>query len=305
MLTRKNFVRNLVTTTAVAGMMFASPVVSNAMGDENLSNGSKSADVVELQDVLTAKGYFDYHKSTGYFGSITTEAVKSFQKDHGLRVDGIVGPNTFDALEDVNNGQALQTMVEGDRGHQVVTLQEKLGNYYNFTVDGIFGPITAQAVKAFQQDNGLSVDGIAGQNTWAALNGKETKNVTVSAEPKAKTVSTTTNSTSTEKQTVSRSSAESGKEFNVEATAYTANCTGCSGITATGINLKSNPDAKVIAVDPDVIPLGSKVYVEGYGYAIAGDTGGAINGNRIDIFIPNKQDALDFGRRTVKVKVLN
>ena len=62
------------------------------------------------------------------------------------------------------------------------------------------------------------------------------------------------------------------------ATAYTAYCNGCSGITTTGINLRANPNLKVIAVDPSVIPLGSKVWVEGYGYAVAGDTGGAIKG---------------------------
>ena len=81
----------------------------------------------------------------------------------------------------------------------------------------------------------------------------------------------------------SSSSASSGaKEFYVTATAYTPNCSGCSGISATGINLHSSSDLKLIAVDPSVIPLGSKVWVEGYGYAIAGDTGGAIKGNKID-----------------------
>lgn len=96
-----------------------------------------------------------------------------------------------------------------------------------------------------------------------------------------------------------------GKEFYVSATAYTASCTGCSGITATGINLKTNPGLKVIAVDPSVIPLGSKVWVEGYGNAIAGDTGGAIKGNKIDLFMANKSDALSFGRKQVKVRILN
>ncbi|EIM05859.1 hypothetical protein A1A1_13952 [Planococcus antarcticus DSM 14505] len=96
-----------------------------------------------------------------------------------------------------------------------------------------------------------------------------------------------------------------GKEFYVSATAYTASCAGCSGITATGINLHSNPGLKVIAVDPNVIPLGSKVWVEGYGNAIAGDTGGAIKGNKIDLFMANKSDALSFGRKQVKVRILN
>lgn len=97
----------------------------------------------------------------------------------------------------------------------------------------------------------------------------------------------------------------SSKELIVEATAYTATCEGCSGITATGIDLNANPNQKVISVDPSVIPLGSKVYVEGYGEAIAGDTGGAIKGNKIDVFIPSKQDAINFGVKKLKVTILN
>jgi 3D (Asp-Asp-Asp) domain-containing protein len=68
--------------------------------------------------------------------------------------------------------------------------------------------------------------------------------------------------------------------------------------------LLKNPTMKVIAVDPKVIPLGTRVYVEGYGYAIAGDTGGAIKGNKIDVFITTKEEALKWGRRTVKIKIL-
>ncbi|MGE7906665.1 LysM peptidoglycan-binding domain-containing protein [Peribacillus sp. NPDC094092] len=103
----------------------------------------------------------------------------------------------------------------------------------------------------------------------------------------------------------SQDQAKSGKEITVSATAYTADCQGCSGTTATGVNLKANPDAKVIAVDPSVIPLGSKVYVEGYGYATAADTGSAIKGNRVDIFVPNEQDAVNWGVKNVKVQILN
>lgn len=114
-----------------------------------------------------------------------------------------------------------------------------------------------------------------------------------------------------EKQTVSAPpanqtpTAASGKEMTVTATAYTAYCAGCSGTTYTGIDLRSNPNQKVIAVDPNVIPLGSRVWVEGYGEAIAGDIGGAIKGNIIDVFLENKQDAYNWGRRTVKIKILN
>lgn len=95
------------------------------------------------------------------------------------------------------------------------------------------------------------------------------------------------------------------KELTVTATAYTADCDGCSGVTATGKDLKADPDAKVIAVDPSVIPLGTKVFVEGYGEAVASDTGGAIKGNKIDVFVPNKGDAVNWGSKQVKVKILN
>ncbi|HJH11136.1 MAG TPA: LysM peptidoglycan-binding domain-containing protein [Metalysinibacillus jejuensis] len=97
---------------------------------------------------------------------------------------------------------------------------------------------------------------------------------------------------------------EVARTLRVSATAYTAYCYGCSGITATGINLRANPNLKVIAVDPRVIPLGSRVWVEGYGEAIAGDTGGAIKGNRIDVFINNTNRAYAWGRKMVTIKVL-
>jgi len=99
--------------------------------------------------------------------------------------------------------------------------------------------------------------------------------------------------------------ASDGKEMLVTATAYTAYCTGCSGTTAYGIDLRSNPNQKVIAVDPKLIPLGTKVWVEGYGEAIAGDIGGAIKGNKIDVFIPSYNNAMEWGVKKVKLKVLN
>ena len=101
------------------------------------------------------------------------------------------------------------------------------------------------------------------------------------------------------------SSSQTGKEMTMTATAYTAYCEGCSGITYTGIDLRSNPNQKVIAVDPRIIPLGSRVWVEGYGEAIAGDIGGAIKGNIIDVFIQHRDDALNWGRRTVKIRILD
>src|SRR5699024_2450877 len=95
-----------------------------------------------------------------------------------------------------------------------------------------------------------------------------------------------------------------GETISAEATAYTASCDGCSGTTATGVDLNENSDEKVIAVDPDVIPLGSKVHVEGYGTATAADTGGDINGDRVDLFMADEGDANNFGRQNVEVTIV-
>lgn len=102
-----------------------------------------------------------------------------------------------------------------------------------------------------------------------------------------------------------KSSKQVKSEFTMKSTAYTAYCNGCIGITKTGIDLRKNPNQKVIAVDPKVIPLGTKVFVEGYGYAVAGDIGSAIKGNTIDVFFPTRREALEWGRKEVKVQVLD
>src|SRR5699024_12831738 len=89
------------------------------------------------------------------------------------------------------------------------------------------------------------------------------------------------------KQSPSNVSSKSGGQTKtMQATAYTAKCDrGCTGITATGQNLNANPNKKVIAVDPYVILLGSRVYDEGFGVAIAGNTVGDMNRNRINLHL--------------------
>ncbi|MGX7116677.1 3D domain-containing protein [Enterococcus termitis] len=92
-----------------------------------------------------------------------------------------------------------------------------------------------------------------------------------------------------------------GQVLYVQSTAYSWREAGSGYITATGIDLRSN--SNVIAVDPSVIPLGSFVEVEGYGFAVAGDTGGAINGNIIDVHFPTVDQCISWGRRN-NVKVV-
>lgn len=106
-----------------------------------------------------------------------------------------------------------------------------------------------------------------------------------------------------EEQAPAAETAQSGKTVTVEATAYSTNQPELSDTTATGINLNENPN--VIAVDPSVIPLGSTVYIPGQGTFIAGDTGSAIKGNRIDVHMTDLNQALAFGRQTMEVQILN
>lgn len=88
--------------------------------------------------------------------------------------------------------------------------------------------------------------------------------------------------------------------FSMIATAYTG-----GSFTAMGLKPTRDPNGlSTISVDPSVIPLGSKVYVEGYGYAIASDTGGAIKGNKIDLYMNSLQDCYAFGRRTVTLHIV-
>nr|WP_308197484.1 3D domain-containing protein [Bacillus cereus group sp. BfR-BA-01358] len=98
---------------------------------------------------------------------------------------------------------------------------------------------------------------------------------------------------------------DTGVEFYVEATAYSVEGSPPhERITAAGIDIGKNPNIKLIAVDPKVIKLGTKVWVEGYGEAIAGDTGGAIKGNRIDVLFPTEKQAREWGRKKVKIKIM-
>lgn len=101
------------------------------------------------------------------------------------------------------------------------------------------------------------------------------------------------------------------RTIKVKGTAYTAYCKGCSGVTREGIDLRKNPNQKIIAVDPRVIPLGSIVrltspsYPDLNGVYLAGDTGGAIKGHKIDIFEPSLEKAKEIGvRNDITIEIL-
>ncbi|MFA8438384.1 peptidoglycan-binding protein [Pueribacillus sp. YX66] len=174
----------VISSAFAAGALFSAPALGEAaLGDQTLTEGMSHSDVKELQDVLKGKGYFTYHTSTGYFGSITKDALIQFQRDNNLPATGVADAATVRALKTQQvkastssntNGKlnVNQTLRNGSRGSQVTLLQNKLKAAGHFTsaVDGVYGPLTAQAVRAYQKANGLLVDGIAGKQTLTALN---------------------------------------------------------------------------------------------------------------------------------------
>jgi N-acetylmuramoyl-L-alanine amidase len=236
--------------------------------------------------------------TTGFAGEAYAESYRvnsgdtlwSIANNYSTTVDQVKAWNSLssniiypDQVLEVSEGSESEAKVSN-------TYQIKAGDTL-WSISQKFG-VSVSDLKAW---NGLSSDLIiAGRSLNINVSS------TTQAAASTHVVQTTSNPAPAAQETTA-----AVKEVSVTATAYTAYCTGCSGLTATGVDLRSNPNQKVIAVDPNVIPLGSKVYVEGYGHAIAADTGGAIKGNRIDVFIPSQDQALNWGVQTVNVQILD
>lgn len=161
----------------------------------------------------------------------------------------------------------------GDRGDDVKKVQKLLADtgFYADDVDGIFGSVTLAAVKEFQSVNGLPVDGTVGKTSIAYLERSNT-------EP-----------------------SRYNRTLTMTATAYTRFDDGCGNYTSRGHLLRKG----LVAVDPNVIPMGTRLYIPGYGYAIADDIGGAIKGNKIDLAFESLSDAYQFGRQKITVYILD
>jgi|GEM_PF-5451201 len=131
--------------------------------------GDRGNQVKEVQKQLISKGFsLPRYGSDGVFGEETDKAVKAFQKQQGILVDGIVGPVTLQKLGISSNGSVKSVgypgylIKMGSTGNHVKNIQKEIG----VKVDGIFGPKTEAAVKSYQKQQGLKVDGLVGPKTW-------------------------------------------------------------------------------------------------------------------------------------------
>ena len=134
--------------------------------------GSKGDEVVKIQTKLKEQGYYT-GKVDGIFGNGTRSALIEYQKANNLAADGIAGDKTLSSL-------GIAKASTSSQSDQVKAIHTKLKEkgYYNDNVDGILGSKTKSAIKAFQKDNGLVVDGIAGPKTLEKLNVSANKDQT-------------------------------------------------------------------------------------------------------------------------------
>ena len=132
---------------------------------------------------------------------------------------------------------------------------------------------------------------------------KEAKNKIVERGTKKKEIPIPVVELKKEKQPASVTAStvtNNSTSLNVVATGYTPGDPGCTGITYTGTKASRG----TIAVDPKVIPFGTKLYIPGYGYGVAADTGGAIKGNKIDLCYESRTEALNWGIKNITVYIV-
>ncbi len=186
------------------------------------------------------------------------------------------------ALFPIKSLMAAETnLYWGSSGAAVTQVQQSLADkgYFSENPNGVFGPKTYDAVVRFQRDAGLPATGTVGPATRKSLNISSAQ--------------------------VSRgASVGRGRTLEMVATGYDdsweSNYPYYGAPSYIGLPLARG----IVATDPNVIPMGTRLYVEGYGEAIAADQGNAIKGNRIDLFFDSRQEALNWGMRTIKVTIL-
>ncbi|MBO6304419.1 MAG: peptidoglycan-binding protein [Selenomonadaceae bacterium] len=262
----------------VAGLLFSFVVfLMNSAFAFPISEGDKNEEVYNLQVVLIAAGILG-DGADGHFGPKTKEAVMKAQKQFEFEETGAISYGLYNLIleyatkkGDAKNVQVGEEVKIGSKGPGVTEVQRQLQelHYYDGILDGVAGARTAVAIAKFQKRAGIWASGIADANTQNAL-----------------------------RNTIERA----GKRtLKMQATAYSPEDPGLNSRTATGTRVRKG----VVAVDPNVIPLGTRMYIEGYGEAVAEDIGGSIKGNKIDIAFDTHREALMFGSREVTVTILD
>ena len=170
----------------------ASSEIYTAKNPNTLQSGDSGSKVTQLQNALKLLGFYTGGVD-GKFGSGTKKAVMQFQRVNGLTVDGLAGTQTQKLLysqvdSGVSGGSSssgssssgssgfTRTLRKGYTGADVIAVQQKLKalGFYSGSIDGVYGTGSIAAVKKFQQQNGLTADGLVGSRTYTALTSAST-----------------------------------------------------------------------------------------------------------------------------------
>ncbi len=263
---------------------------------EVLLNMKKQAIALAVALTLSVSMFVSPSSAEGVYSVKTGDTLWGISREYNLSIAELQQLDEVDSIwihpdQDLN-AEKVEKEEESTKDNHLIEYGDTLFNLA-FVYD-----VTVEELKEW---NNLSSDWIYAGELLAIKASAAKPKTAVSTYTKPAATSAATSAT----KPASAPANASGQTYTMRATAYTAYCEGCSGITANGTDIRTNPGLKVIAVDPRVIPLGTKVWVEGYGEAIAADTGGAIKGNKIDVFIPSDGQARNWGVRTVTVKILD
>lgn len=246
--------------------------------------GNLGDEVRSLQERLIAAGRLD-DAADGVYGDKLTAAVQQLQRENGLEVIGAVDEETWRLIggrsATVSRGGAVKGLRERAKASttpakkettNVLRLQSLLiqNGYDPGTVDGVFGTATERALKEWQRAHGVAATGEADAYFWR------------------------------EAEVLAPAPSQYAKKWRMHSSAYSNQDSDTGSHTARGSRLVRGH----VAVDPDVIPLGSMLYIEGYGYALADDIGGAIRGDTIDVAMDSYDEAIHWGHREVTVYLM-
>lgn len=281
--------RQLILFVGILCLCLCFQVFAHAEGTA-VKEGDRGDDVRRVQLLLISGGYLE-GEADGVCGKKTVAAIERFQKEAGLEADGVCGNATFALLEkQAKEREAMNTQSVpvggvvklGLHGPGVARVQVLLiaKGYLDGEPDGVCGTRTAGAIARFQKESGLKADGVCGPLTYARLENEE-------VPPEEETRE-------------SSLPVRKGHVVYVSATAYSAFEPGNSKRTALGTRVRRG----IIAVDPSFIPLGTRVFIPGYGEAVAEDTGLDIKGNRIDVAFDTYEEAMAFGRQDIELYIM-
>ncbi|MFC4322754.1 C40 family peptidase [Litchfieldia salsa] len=216
----------LVTSVAAAGLFFATPEMTGATSQTELSPKNYYDNFFDTESTLRyghtghsvrilqlelMKINFYFEQIDGYYGPNTQEAVRKFQQAHKLNIDGVAGSETLSVLNDVLTKPKPEILSIGDEGPEVEQLQTRLQRlgYYHGPIDGIFGKLTEKSVLSYQEKHKLDLTATAtDETTHHLLKNKNVKGIRINTIASASKRQGESNSTSTMSVTTSNSNSQ-------------------------------------------------------------------------------------------------